>query len=97
MKDRIATCQLASRDGQAVLVQLAHSVPPNLSRLLTDPVTRKVFHYAVFDASFMARARGVRPANIACTKVRSNLLDPHSKKYILKITRLTYMRMNLTS
>ncbi len=84
LRDRIATCQLANRVGQVLLVQLNGAVPVNLAGLLADPATRKVFHYAVFDTSFMIRAWKIRPANLACTKVSSKLLQPLSEEHSLK-------------
>jgi ribonuclease D len=92
--DRIATCQLANRDGAVFLVRVTQSRPENLSRLLSDPRVQKVFHYAVFDLSFLVTAWDVVPANIACTKVCSRILDPSLKDHTLK--RLLFDNLNIT-
>jgi ribonuclease D len=57
-----------------------------LSRLLEHDSIQKVFHYALFDVSFMARWWNVKPRNIACTKVASRVLapeGPHSLQDLL--------------
>jgi ribonuclease D len=95
LRDRVATCQLANRVGQVLLVQLDGTLPTNLANFLADPMTRKVFHYAVFDASFMARAWNVRPANLACTKVASKLLNPAAKEHSLKALLSNYLGVTI--
>jgi ribonuclease D len=82
--DRIATCQLANRAGRVLLVRIDGSRPANLVRLLGSPDVLKVFHYAVFDLSFMWASWGARAANVACTKVCSRLLTPGRTEHSLK-------------
>ena len=82
--DRIATCQLANRSNEVLLVRIGSQTPPNLARVLGDPLVWKVFHYAVFDLSFMFRYWGVRAASIRCTKVCSRLLTPSGGTHSLQ-------------
>lgn len=73
---RVATCQLATRDRVAVVQLRGSQVPKHLSRLLADAGVTKVFHHAPFDLRFMAHAWGVRPVNVACTKVAAKIAEP---------------------
>jgi ribonuclease D len=44
----------------------------------------KVFHHAMFDLRFMVSHWSARPANVACTKNASKLLDPQESDHTLK-------------
>ena len=87
--DSIGTCQLT--DGsRTVIVQMNGHHPDLLADLLQHPAIQKVFHHAMFDLRFMSHQWGVTPANIACTKIASKILDPnapteaHSLKALLR-------------
>ena len=88
-KDSIGTCQIAMRDRLLVLIPSGHA-PSNLRSLLENSRVQKVFHHATFDLRFMAYRWGVRPRNIACTKVAAKILEPgldraaYSLKPVLK-------------
>lgn len=88
--DRIGTCQLAVA-GDIAVVQLGEwGAPDRLRELLGDADVVKVFHHAPFDLRFMAHHWKADPANIACTKIASKILDPgldsreHSLKPVLE-------------
>lgn len=88
-KDRIGTCQVAVEGRVAVAVLRQERQPKYLTSLLEDGSVQKVFHHAPFDLRFLAFNWGVRPANIACTKIASKILNPaldtreHSLKPVL--------------
>lgn len=89
-RDRLCLVQLSSGDGHAHLVQIAkgQTSAPNLERLLTDPATVKLFHFARFDIAALQQAFGVRTAPVWCTKVAAKLVrtftDRHGLKYLLQ-------------
>ena len=87
---RLCLVQLSSGDGHAHLVQIAkgQTSAPNLERLLTDPATVKLFHFARFDIAALQQAFGVRTTPVWCTKVAAKLVrtftDRHGLKYLLQ-------------
>ncbi len=88
-RDRLCLIQLSSGDGDAHLVQIAkgQTSAPNLERLLTDPATLKLFHFARFDIAALKNAFGIVTAPVWCTKIASKLVrtftDRHGLKYLL--------------
>jgi ribonuclease D len=83
-KEKIGTCQLYAPNKPPAIVKIGKTVPKNLCELLADESVKKIFHYALFDLSFMASHWQADPKNIACTKVAIKLLDPkHAKKHSL--------------
>ncbi len=88
-RDRLCVVQLSSGDGHAHVVQIAkgQTSAPNLARLLTDPVTLKLFHFGRFDVAALKQAFGVTTAPVWCTKIASRLIrtftDRHGLKYLL--------------
>lgn len=85
--DNIGLIQLFVPDAGVSLVRpVPDTRPTRLIRLLDSAEVQKVFHHAMFDLRFMAKAWGVRPANIACTKIMTKILGPtgeSSLKYLL--------------
>src|SRR3546814_5717042 len=55
IRDRLCLVQLSAGDGSAHLVQFAPGKydAPNLARLLTDPETLQLFHFARFDVAVL--------------------------------------------
>ena len=86
VRDRLCVVQLSSGDGTAHLVQFAPGVyrAPNLARLLTDPTTLKLFHFARFDVAVMQAFLGVATAPIYCTKIASKLVRTYTDRHGLK-------------
>ncbi|VAW13303.1 Ribonuclease D related protein [hydrothermal vent metagenome] len=85
-RDRLCLVQLSSGDGNAHLVQFGPDIgeAPNLTRLLADPGSTKLFHFARFDLAVMARYLGVMAAPVYCTKVASKLVRTYTDRHGLK-------------
>ncbi len=86
VRDRLCVVQLSSGDGNAHLVQFAPGIydAPNLTRLLTDPDTLKLFHFARFDVAAMQAFLGVVTAPVYCTKIASKLVRNYTDRHGLK-------------
>lgn len=88
-RDRLCLVQLSAGDGTAHLVQIARGQTraPNLERLLADPGTLKLFHFARFDIAALHHAFGVTTRPVWCTKIAAKLVrtftDRHGLKYLL--------------
>ena len=88
-RDRLCLVQLSDGDGHAHLVQIARGqrAAPNLSRLLTDPHTLKLFHFGRFDVAALQAAFGIATQPVWCTKIAAKLVrtftDRHGLKYLL--------------
>ncbi len=89
-RDRLCLVQLSAGDGSAHLVQIARgqTEAPRLCRLLADPGTEKLFHFARFDIAALYNAFGVVTAPVFCTKIASKMVrtytDRHGLKYLLQ-------------
>ncbi|MCC7428139.1 MAG: ribonuclease D [Alphaproteobacteria bacterium] len=90
-RDRLCLVQLSSGDGRAHLVQIRPETLggrgadcPNLKRLLADPGTVKLFHFARFDIAVLKHALGVECAPVYCTKIASKLVRTFTDKHGLK-------------
>lgn len=89
-RDRLCLVQLSAGDGQAHLVQLAPSRPgalvaaPNLARLLADPATTKLMHFARFDVAVLQHAFGITVAPTRCTKIAAKLVRTFTDRHGLK-------------
>jgi ribonuclease D len=85
-RDRLCVVQLSPGDGSADVVQIAagQTRAPNLERLLADSSVVKLFHYARFDLAALAKAFGVMPQPVYCTKIASRLARTYTDKHGLK-------------
>lgn len=85
-RDRLCLVQLSSGDGTAHAVQFAPGqyAAPNLKRMLADPKTLKLFHYARFDMAMFKRYLGVATAPVYCTKIASKLVRTYTDRHGLK-------------
>jgi len=86
-RDRLCLVQLADDQGNCHLVQLNRShtySAPNLCRLLTDPKTLKIFHFARFDIASLYQYLKVLTAPVYCTKVASKLTRNYAPRHGLK-------------
>ncbi len=86
-RDRLCLVQLSAGDGEVHLVQFRHPSKydaPNLKRMLTDPKTVKLFHFARFDIAALKNALGVTCAPVYCTKIASKLTRTFTDKHGLK-------------
>ena len=85
-RDRLCLVQMSDGDGNAHLVQIekGQSAAPNLSRLLEDPDTLKLFHFGRFDIAAMYNAFGALAAPVFCTKIASKLVRTYTDRHGLK-------------
>jgi ribonuclease D len=85
-RDRLCLAQLSAGDGTAHLVQFAAAsyAAPNLKRLLSDPGTTKLFHFARFDIAVFRQHLRVTTSPIYCTKLASKLVRTYTDKHGLK-------------
>jgi ribonuclease D len=85
-RDRLCLVQLSSGDGTAHAVQFAPGAyaAPNLKRMLADPNTLKLFHFARFDMAMFQRYLGVMTAPVYCTKIASKLVRTYTDRHGLK-------------
>jgi len=90
-RDRLCLVQMSSGDGVVHLVQI---VPPalggrgadcpNLKRVLADPDTVKLMHFARFDVALLQHALGIRVAPVRCTKIAAKLVRTYTDRHGLK-------------
>jgi ribonuclease D len=90
-RDRLCLVQLSSGDGHAHLVQIipvslgGHGYDcPNLSRMLSDPGTVKLMHFARFDVAMLQHALGITVAPVRCTKIAARLTRTFTDRHGLK-------------
>lgn len=85
-RDRLCLAQLSSGDGVCHAVQFAAGeyAAPNLKKMLADPNTTKLFHYARFDIAMFRRWLGVDCQPIYCTKIASKLVRTYTDRHGLK-------------
>lgn len=86
IRDRLCVIQLSSGDGNAHLVQFAPGTydAPNLKRLLADPESLKLFHFARFDVAVLQAFLGVVAGPVYCTKIASKLTRTYTDRHGLK-------------
>lgn len=90
-RDRLCLIQLSAGDGTAHCVQI---LPPslggrtgdcpNLKRLLEDPGTLKIFHFARFDVAALYNGLGITVAPLVCTKIAAKLVRTFTDRHGLK-------------
>jgi ribonuclease D len=85
-RDRLCLAQLSSGDGVCHAVQFAAGeyAAPNLKKMLADPNTTKLFHFARFDVAMFRRWLGVDCKPIYCTKIASKLVRTYTDRHGLK-------------
>ncbi len=88
-RDRLCLVQLSSGDGSAHLVQIARGHAgrrdaPNLARLLADPATTKLMHFARFDVAVLQHTLGITVAPTRCTKIASKLVRTFTDRHGLR-------------
>ena len=90
-RDRLCLVQLSDGAGVVHLVQF---IPvslggqgfdaPNLSALLTDANTVKLFHFARFDLAALHNGLGIDVAPVKCTKIAGKLVRTFTDRHGLK-------------
>ena len=85
-RDRLCLAQLSSGDGVCHAVQFAagNYAAPNLKKMLADPSTTKLFHFARFDIAMFRRYLQVDCKPVYCTKIASKLVRTYTDKHGLK-------------
>lgn len=85
-RDRLCLAQLSSGDGVCHAVQFAAGsyAAPNLKKLLADPGTTKLFHFARFDIAMFRRYLNVECKPVYCTKIASKLVRTYTDRHGLK-------------
>jgi ribonuclease D len=85
-RDRLCLVQLSSGDGDAHLVQVPAGAThaPNLTAMLADPGTLKLFHFGRFDIAVLLNRFGVLAAPVYCTKIASRLVRTYTDRHGLK-------------
>jgi ribonuclease D len=85
-RDRLCVVQLSGGDGSADVVQIAAGQrhAPNIERLLADPKTTKLFHYARFDIAVLFNTFSVMASPVYCTKIASKLVRTYTDRHGLK-------------
>lgn len=85
-RDRLCLAQLSSGDGVCHAVQFAagNYAAPNLKKMLADPGTVKLFHFARFDVAMFRRYLQVDCKPVYCTKIASKLVRTYTDKHGLK-------------
>ncbi len=87
-RDRLCVVQLSPGDGTADIVQIpAGAGPgsaPNLEKLLTDPRSTKLFHFARFDVAVLGKTFGLTVEPVWCTKIASRLTRTYTDRHGLK-------------
>lgn len=90
-RDRLCLVQLSAGDGHAHLVHLIPSSLggrgfdcPNLKRLLADPATVKLMHFARFDVAVLQHSLDITVAPVRCTKIAARLTRTFTDRHGLK-------------
>ncbi len=91
-RDRLCLVQLSAGDGSAHLVQIvperlggtrgaAGEDCPNLRRVLSDPATVKLMHFARFDVGILQHTLGITVAPVRCTKIAARLVRTFTDRH----------------
>jgi ribonuclease D len=85
-RDRLCLIQLSAGDGDAHLVQfkVGEYDAPNLKKVLSDPKSTKIFHFARFDVAAIQAYLGISCTPIFCTRIASRLTRTYTDKHGLK-------------
>ena len=90
-RDRLCLVQLCAGDGHAHLVQLRPASLggrgydcPNLKRLLSDPHTTKLMHFARFDVGVLQHRLEIPVLPVKCTKIAARLVRTFTERHGLR-------------
>lgn len=90
-RDRLCLVQLSAGDGVSHLVQMiptrlggAGYAAPNLARMMSDPGTTKLMHFARFDVAVLQQALGVTVSPVKCTKIAAKLVRTFTDRHGLR-------------
>lgn len=85
-RDRLCLLQFSNGGQETYLVKFDKDNyhAPNLIKLLINPNTTKIFHYARFDLAVIKYYLGINIENIFCTKIASKLARTYTDHHGLK-------------
>ncbi|MGI9449122.1 MAG: ribonuclease D, partial [Geminicoccaceae bacterium] len=85
-RDRLCLVQLSGGQGDCHIVHFRgrRYDAPNLCRLLADPATLKLFHFARFDLAVLKRYLGTMCRPVYCTKIASKIARTYTDRHGLK-------------
>ena len=86
LRDRLCLVQLSSGNGEAHLVKINSPMEPcpNLTALLENTTSTKLFHFARFDISSLSHSITTVKGPIYCTKIASKLARTYTDRHGLK-------------
>jgi ribonuclease D len=94
-KDRIGTVQIYAPAVGTIILRPTSSTPGVLLALLADPATRKVFHHAPFDLTFLAQRWPIDATAVSCTKIASKILSPELNRTEHSLQALLRARLGI--
>lgn len=85
-RDRLCVVQLSPGDGSADVIQIGkgQKKAPNLTALLRNRKSTKIFHYGRFDIAVLFHSFGVTCEPVFCTKIASRLTRTYTDRHGLK-------------
>ncbi|MEI6187547.1 MAG: ribonuclease D [Alphaproteobacteria bacterium] len=85
-RDRLCVLQISNGDGNVHLInfEFGKYEAQNLKKLLSNPNTVKLLHYARFDVAIIYKYLGVLVQNIYCTKIASKIARTYAENHGLK-------------
>jgi ribonuclease D len=85
-RDRLCLIQLSDGNGDAHLVQFKPNQyeAPNLRKVLNNPESVKIFHFARFDIAAIKGYLGITCSPVFCTRIASRLTRTYTEKHGLK-------------
>lgn len=86
LRDRLCLVQIGDQLGNIYLVQIDKKIKecPNLRKLLENPQTQKIMHFARFDVAVIMHYLNIEMENIFCTKIASRLVRTYTDMHGLK-------------
>lgn len=85
-RDRLCVVQLSPGDGSADVIQIGkgQKKAPNLTALLKNRKSTKIFHYGRFDIAVLFHSFGITCEPVFCTKIASRLTRTYTDRHGLK-------------
>jgi ribonuclease D len=85
-RDRLCLIQINNGGEDSYLIKFndRNYDAPNLKKLLNNPATLKIFHYARFDIGVIWYYLGIKITNIFCTKIASKIVRTYAEYHGLK-------------
>jgi ribonuclease D len=86
LRDGLCLAQISAGDGHVHIVRFNRKTyaAPNFVRMLEDPETIKLFHYARFDVGVFRHYLKAKTTPIWCTKLASRLVRTYTDRHGLK-------------